>query len=37
MPKLDGLPVLSIVRRRHPELRTVVLTSVVDEQFRSRV
>lgn len=37
MPKMDGLQVLSIVRRRHPELRTVVLTSVVDEQFRSRV
>ena len=37
MPKMDGLQVLSIVRRKHPELRTVVLTSVVDEQFRSRV
>jgi len=37
MPKMDGLQVLSIVRRRHPELRTVVLTSMVDEQFRSRV
>jgi len=37
MPKMDGLQVLSIVRRKHPELRTVVLTGVVDEQFRSRV
>jgi CheY-like chemotaxis protein len=37
MPKMDGLQVLSIVRRKHPQLRTVVLTSVVDEQFRSRV
>lgn len=37
MPKMDGLQVLSIVRRKHPALRTVVLTSVVDEQFRSRV
>ena len=37
MPKMDGLQVLSIVRRKHPELRTAVLTSVVDEQFRSRV
>lgn len=37
MPKMDGLQVLSIVRRKHPELRTVVLTSVADEQFRSRV
>jgi CheY-like chemotaxis protein len=37
MPKMDGLQVLSIVRRKHPEVRTVVLTSVLDEQFRSRV
>jgi CheY-like chemotaxis protein len=37
MPKMDGLQVLSIVRRKHPELRTVVLTGVADEQFRSRV
>src|SRR5438445_6909768 len=37
MPKMDGLQVLSIVRRKYPHLRTVVLTSVVDEQFRSRV
>src|SRR5207244_4171414 len=36
MPKMDGLQVLSIVRRKYPQLRTVVLTSVVDEQFRSR-
>jgi CheY-like chemotaxis protein len=37
MPKMDGLQVISIVRRKFPELRTVVLTSVLDEQFRSRV
>src|ERR1700722_9445408 len=37
MPKMDGLQVLSIVRRKFPDLRTVVLTSVMDEQFRSRV
>jgi DNA-binding NarL/FixJ family response regulator len=37
MPKMDGLQVLSIVRRKYPPLRTVVLTSVDDEQFRSRV
>jgi CheY-like chemotaxis protein len=37
MPKMDGLQVLTIVRRKFPELRTVVLTSVLDEQFRSRV
>ena len=36
MPKLDGLQVLSIVRRRFPELRTVVLTGLADEEFRSR-
>ena len=36
MPKMDGLQVLSIVRRKHPSLRTVVLTGVEDEQFRSR-
>jgi CheY-like chemotaxis protein len=37
MPRMDGLQLLSIVRKKHPNLRTVVLTSVVDEQFRSRV
>ncbi|HZQ47751.1 MAG TPA: response regulator [Verrucomicrobiae bacterium] len=37
MPKMDGLQVLSIVRRKFPDLRTIVLTSVMDEQFRSRV
>src|SRR3990172_12662549 len=37
MPKMDGLQVLSVVRRKYPSLRTVVLTSVDDEQFRSRV
>lgn len=37
MPKMDGLQVLSIVRRKYPQLRTVVLTAVPDEQFRSRV
>jgi CheY-like chemotaxis protein len=37
MPRMDGLQVLSLVRRKHPMLRTVVLTGVPDEQFRSRV
>ncbi len=37
MPKVDGLQILSVVRRKYPELRTVVLTGVLDEQFRSRV
>ncbi len=36
MPRMDGLQVLSIVRRQWPELRTVVLTALQDEQFRSR-
>jgi CheY-like chemotaxis protein len=37
MPKMDGLQVLSIVRRKHPQVRTMALTGVADEQFRSRV
>src|SRR5260370_17784614 len=37
MPKMDGLQVLSIVRRKYPQLRTVVLTSVMDKQFSSSV
>src|SRR3954470_92940 len=36
MPKMDGLQVLSIVRRKFPDLRVVVMTSVADEQYRSR-
>jgi len=36
MPKMDGLQVLSIVRRKFPLLRLVILTAVVDEQYRSR-
>jgi len=36
MPKMDGLQVLTIVRRKFPELRTAVMTSVVDAQFRTR-
>jgi CheY-like chemotaxis protein len=36
MPRMDGLQVLSIVRRRFPELRTVVLTGLSDGEFRSR-
>jgi CheY-like chemotaxis protein len=37
MPKMDGLQVLSIVKRKFPALRTVAITAVIDEQFRSRV
>src|SRR5438045_7921804 len=36
MPKMDGLQVLAIARRKYPELRVVILTGVRDEQFRSR-
>jgi CheY-like chemotaxis protein len=36
MPRMDGLQVLSIVRRRFPELRTVVMTGSQNEEFRSR-
>jgi CheY-like chemotaxis protein len=36
MPKMDGLQVLSICRRAFPNLRTVVVTAVEHEEFRSR-
>ena len=36
MPKMDGLQVLAIVRRKFPDLRIIVLTGLVDEEFRSR-
>lgn len=36
MPKMDGLQVLTIVRRKFPQIRTAVLTGVVDEQLRAR-
>ena len=36
MPKIDGLQILSISRRKYPHLRLVVLTGVRDEQFRTR-
>jgi CheY-like chemotaxis protein len=36
MPRMDGLQVLTVVRRRFPELRTVVLSGLEDEEFRSR-
>ena len=36
MPRMDGLQVLTIVRRKFPNLRTAVMTSVVDPQFRTR-
>jgi len=36
MPKMDGLQVLTIVRRKFPHLRTVVMSAVPDEHFRAR-
>ncbi len=36
MPRMDGLQVLSIARRKYPQLRLVVLTGIRDEQFRTR-
>ncbi len=36
MPKMDGLQVLAIARRKYPQLRLLVLTGVRDEQFRTR-
>ena len=36
MPKMDGLQVLTVVRRKFPQLRTAVMTSLVDTQFRTR-
>jgi CheY-like chemotaxis protein len=36
LPQMDGLQVLSVVRRRFPDLRTVALTGFADEDFRSR-
>src|SRR5216117_356582 len=36
MPKMDGLQVVTNVRRKFPNLRTAVMTSVVDAQFRTR-
>ena len=36
MPKMDGLQVLAIVRRRFPHLRIIILTGVLDEEYRSR-
>ena len=36
MPRIDGLQMLSIVRRRFPELRTVVLSGLENEDYRAR-
>jgi len=36
MPHMDGFQVLTIVRRKFPSLRVVVMTAAEDEQFRAR-
>ncbi|MBM3848464.1 MAG: response regulator [Verrucomicrobia bacterium] len=36
LPRMDGLQVISVVRRKHPQTRLMVLTSLRDEQFRAR-
>lgn len=36
MPKMDGLQVLAIVRRKFPHVRIIVLSGVLDEEYRSR-
>jgi len=36
MPMMNGLEVLSIVRRKFPQMRTAVMTSTIDSQFRTR-
>jgi CheY-like chemotaxis protein len=36
MPHMDGLQVLSVARRKYPQMRIVVLTGLKEEQFRSR-
>jgi DNA-binding NarL/FixJ family response regulator len=36
MPRIDGLQMIAIVRRRFPATRTVVLSGLEDEEYRSR-
>lgn len=36
LPKMDGFQVLEIVRHKHPQLPTMVLTCNTDEKFRMR-
>jgi CheY-like chemotaxis protein len=36
MPKMDGLQVIAIVRRKYPQLKTVIITGLADEQMRAR-
>ncbi|PAW84630.1 MAG: hypothetical protein B9S33_11245 [Pedosphaera sp. Tous-C6FEB] len=36
MPNMDGFQVLAIVRRRFPGLRTVVMTGIIEDEYRTR-
>ena len=36
MPRMDGLQVIGIARRKYPRLKIVVWTCITDEQFRDR-
>jgi CheY-like chemotaxis protein len=36
MPKMDGLQVIAIARRKYPALKIVVWTCIADEHFRAR-
>lgn len=36
MPTMDGFQVLSVARRRFPNLKTMVMTALSDEEFRAR-
>jgi DNA-binding response OmpR family regulator len=36
MPRIDGFQVLLSARRRFPELKTVAMTSMTDQQYRAR-
>jgi CheY-like chemotaxis protein len=36
MPSMDGFQVLSVARRRFPNLKTMVMTGLSDEEFRAR-
>ncbi len=36
MPRIDGLQMLAIVRKRFPELRTIALSGLEAEEYRSR-
>jgi len=36
MPKMDGFQLLTVVRRKYPSIRTVVISGISDDQYRAR-